>query len=91
MSIGKTKKDTRLQNLNTWSDEFRPLNQGPSPSRSPLLWVLSAGCPFEKYILQMTQREESSRPPLPWVPLAGCPLKKWILQIPQKKRILLSG
>ncbi|PKA64858.1 hypothetical protein AXF42_Ash011460 [Apostasia shenzhenica] len=40
MRTGKAKKDIRLQNLNTWSDEFRPLNQGPSSSRSPPPWVL---------------------------------------------------
>ncbi|PKA45595.1 hypothetical protein AXF42_Ash010934 [Apostasia shenzhenica] len=54
MSIGKTKKDTRLQNLNTRPDEFRPLNQDPSSSRSLLLWVFSAGGSSEKHILQMT-------------------------------------
>ncbi|PKA54611.1 hypothetical protein AXF42_Ash000446 [Apostasia shenzhenica] len=57
MSTGKTKKDTRLQNLNTWSDKFKPLNQGSSSSRSPPLWVLSAGYPSEKWILQIPQKK----------------------------------
>ncbi|PKA58508.1 hypothetical protein AXF42_Ash008795 [Apostasia shenzhenica] len=57
MSTGKTKKDTRLQNLNTWFDEFRPLNQGSSSSRSPPLWILFAGYPSEKWIIQIPQKK----------------------------------
>ncbi|PKA62373.1 hypothetical protein AXF42_Ash009258 [Apostasia shenzhenica] len=57
MSTGKTKKDTRLQNLNTRPDEFRPLNQGSSPGSPPLLCQHPAGCSSEKRILQVLPGE----------------------------------
>ncbi|PKA65729.1 hypothetical protein AXF42_Ash013144 [Apostasia shenzhenica] len=60
MSTGKTKKDTRLQNLNTRSDEFRPLNQGPSPRISSSSLSTSCRLSIRKMDPSSASKEESS-------------------------------